>query len=203
MLSPFRVDNILVCHKLPWCVHPHLIPQLIIAKAKQYLRIIMDRPYEDGGIYIILTTISANRWHWGLFICVSDTYGIVYHSTNTNGDWMFEDHMTENVVSSQNIVAALQIGSGIQEQWAQAAHDVLIAVPVIIDGGPDPRWGENFTCRIWVIEACDRLREAGLIPDEPARDVEDDAYRLARAASSTGTRRMGRSRGLRAHQRRN
>lgn len=111
--------------------------------------------------------------------------------------------MTENVVDSLNIIAALQIGGGIEEQWAEAVHNILIAVPVIVDGGLDPRWGQNFTCRVWVLEAVERLRLANLIPDEPALEVEEDAFNAARAASSSGTRRMVMSRGVKAQRLRN
>ena len=61
--------------------------------------------------------------------------------TNANGYWVFGKHMTENILSSQDIVAALQISSGIEEQRAKAVHNTLIAVPVVVDSGLDPRWG--------------------------------------------------------------
>jgi len=159
----------------------------------------MDTPYEDGGIYIILTPLDAatNRYHWGIYISVSDTYGILYHVTNSTGQWIFEEHMTENVVSSRNIVAALQIGTGLANDAADAAHNILSRLPVIIDGSYDSKWGENFTCRVWVLEAVDRLCQHRLIANEEAREVQDDAFRLARAATSTGERKMGISRGVR------
>ncbi|TVY85913.1 hypothetical protein LAWI1_G008756 [Lachnellula willkommii] len=162
----------------------------------------VNLPYEDGGIYIILTTIDAatHRYHWGIFICVSDGFGMVYHVTNTNTptrEWKYEDHMTENVVSSRNIIAALLIGRGLQNDTADAAHRIMASVPVIADGSYDSRWGENFTCRVWVLEAVDRLRQNRLIPNEEARELQDDAFRLARSATSNGTRQMGRSSAVR------
>jgi hypothetical protein len=163
----------------------------------------MDPTYEDGGIYIILTTIGIDRWHWGIYVSVSDTYGMFYHVTNRKGQWVFQDQMTENVVDHLNIIAALQIGGSIEEQWAEAVHNILIAVPVIAEGGLDPRWGQNFTCRVWVLEAVDRLRLANLVPDEPSLEVEEDAFNAARAASSSGTRRMVMSRGVKAQRLRN
>ncbi|TVY40753.1 hypothetical protein LOCC1_G006081 [Lachnellula occidentalis] len=151
--------------------------------------------YEDGGMYIILATIdaAAHRYHWGLFICVSDGFGMVYHVTNSTGGWSLEEHMIEHAVFSRDIVAALLIGTGLQDDAADAAHRIVTSAPVIADGSHDSKWGENFTCRIWILEAVDRLRGNGLIPDEEAREVQDDAFRLAMSATSTGTRKMGRS----------
>ncbi|TVY17439.1 hypothetical protein LARI1_G005321 [Lachnellula arida] len=117
---------------------------------------------------------------------------MVYNVTNTNtptGEWIFEDNMNEDVVSSRNIIATLLIGRGLQDDAADAAHRVMTSVPVIADGSRDSRWGENFTCRVWVLEAVDQLRGNRLIPNEEAREVQDDAFRLARSATSIGRER--------------
>lgn len=159
----------------------------------------MDQPYEEGGMYIILTTIDAatDRYHWGIYVCVSDAFGMVYHVTNAHGRWAFEELMTEDIHSSRSIVAALQIGRGVTNDAADAAHGVFCSLPVIADGSHDASCGENFTCRVWVLEAVHRLRQRGLVPDEEAREVEDEVFRLARSATSHGVRRLRRSRGLR------
>lgn len=167
----------------------------------QYRSLSMNRRYENGGLYIIMSPMGgAHRYHWGIYMSVSDTYGMVYNATDGGNRWVMEEKMTESVVSSLNIKAALHFGAQPpppeHEGWADAVHDVLINVPVIPDGGHDPNWGENFTCRVWVLEAIDRLRRAGLISSSPAREVEDDAWALAHSAISTARRLMDDSRGL-------
>lgn len=47
-----------------------------------------------------------------------------------------------------------------------------------------------------MMEALDRLRAAGLVPNEPAKDVVEEAYRLAHLASLISTREMRKSKGL-------
>ena len=158
----------------------------------------MDGNYEDGGMYIILTPISASRWHCGIYIGMSETYGMLYHVTNKNDEnkWIFEERKTENVVAFRTIVAALHIATDIQEQRLNSVHSILVATPIIADGSTDPKWGLPFTCSVWMMEALDRLRAAGLIPNEPAKDVVEEAYRLAHLASLISTREMRKSNGL-------
>ncbi|TVY84939.1 hypothetical protein LSUE1_G001440 [Lachnellula suecica] len=173
--------------------------ELIPSYSKFPLEIFVMDSYEDGCMYIILTPLDAtrHRYHWGIYVSVSDTYGMLYHVTNSSGQWVFEEHMTENVISSRSIVAALQIGSGIQNDTADTAHRIMAAVPVISDGSHDSKWGEDFTCRVWVLEAVERLRQQRLVANEEAREVQDDAFRLARSATSTGQKKMGQSSGVR------
>jgi hypothetical protein len=159
---------------------------------------IVDRKYEDGSMYIILAPLSANRWYCGIYIVVSDTYGMLYHVSNKNDDskWIFQERMTENVVAFYTIVAALHIATDIQEQRLTSVHDILVATPVIADGGMDPKWGLHSESSVWVMEASDRLRAASLIPNEPAKNVVEGAYRLAHLASLISTREMRKSDGL-------
>ncbi|KFZ07377.1 hypothetical protein V501_06514 [Pseudogymnoascus sp. VKM F-4519 (FW-2642)] len=159
---------------------------------------IVDRKYEDGSMYITLAPVSANHWHCGIYIVVSDTYGMLYHASNKNDDskWNFQERMTENIVAFHTIVAALHIATDIQEQRLASVHDILVATPVIADGGMDPKWGLHFESSVWVMEALDRLRAAGLIPNEPAKDVVEEAYRLAHLASLIGSKEMRKSDGL-------
>lgn len=159
---------------------------------------IMDGKYEDGGMYIILTPIRAGRWHCGIYVGVSETYGMLYHVTNKNEDnkWVFEERMTETVVAFRTIVAALHIATYIDDDRLNSVHSILIATPVIADGKMDPKWGLPFTSSVWMMEALDRLRDAGLVPNELAKDVVEEASRLAHMASLNSTREMRKSKGL-------
>lgn len=146
--------------------------------------------YEDGGLYIILTTIATSTWHWGIYLSVSGNYGMVYHATDTTNIWVKEDHMTENIAMSRSIICALHFGHDIQGDRSQAAHDIMAAVPVIVDGAVDPKWGRKFNCIVWILEALDRLRKAGLIPDQPPLEVEDEVRNLVTSCGSLGERRI-------------
>lgn len=93
-------------------------------------------------------------------------------------------------------LGALHIGTGIENDVADKVHNILTRVPVIADGAFDPKWRESFTCRVWVLEAVERLRQERLIPDEEARELESEAFRLVGVATSTGRQISRRSAGL-------
>lgn len=122
--------------------------------------------YEDGSMYIILSDIRRNvqgEWHWGIFLALSHPWGQIYHATNDDpsNQWRFEEIMSDTIPSSQDIMTALEIGRGLTENQISEIHNILVGVPVVIDGGYVPRWGENFTCRVWIKEALEALRIAG------------------------------------------
>ena len=98
--------------------------------------------------------------------------------------------MTENVSSSRNIMTAIEIARGLTEGQISEIHNILVGVPVGEDGGYVQRWGENFTCRVWVKEALEALRSAGWIYNVDVTEIEDEAIRGASAAVSTGTREV-------------
>ncbi|KAH6717564.1 hypothetical protein BKA61DRAFT_474738 [Leptodontidium sp. MPI-SDFR-AT-0119] len=144
--------------------------------------------YEAGGLYIILSLLPNDGMHWGLFLMVSHPWGNVYNATDSSGEWVLEEHMTENVVGSQSIIVALQIGSGIDESQSTAVHGIITSTPVLRQGGFVARWNENFRCRVWVKDAIERLRVADFVPDCDVQDIEDEADSVARQAKNMDQR---------------
>ncbi|TVY89397.1 hypothetical protein LAWI1_G006063 [Lachnellula willkommii] len=149
-----------------------------------------DAQYEAGAMYIILSTLENGGMHWGIFLMVSPPFGMIYNATDNNGPWRLDAHMTENVVSSVSILAGLMIQRHIDESMLDRIDNVLTQVPCPPQGGYMSQWGENFRCGIWVKDAVERLRLAGLIEDCPAEEICDEALNLGRSARTTGQRRL-------------
>ncbi|KAG4429124.1 hypothetical protein IFR05_015392 [Cadophora sp. M221] len=99
-------------------------------------------------------------------------------------EWVLDENMTENVVGSQSIIVALQIGSGIDESQSSVVHSIITDTLVLRQGGFVPRWSENFRCCVWVKNAVERLRVAGFVPDCDVQDLEDEADSVARQAKN-------------------
>ena len=151
-------------------------------------------PYKDYGVYIILSNLSKPaKWHWGLFICVSKPYGQVYHATNVPGPWRFEEHMTSGVVDSKQILAAIELAILPDEDKIDIAHKALKDVPVSPDGDFCERWGEHFTCRIWVKKALEKLKTVGVLNFSSADELEQEAIRIVSGAARTGQRTLAES----------
>ncbi|TVY34618.1 hypothetical protein LOCC1_G008309 [Lachnellula occidentalis] len=147
-----------------------------------------NEAYEPGAMYILLSTLANGGMHWGIFLMVSPPFGMIYNATDGSGSWKLDAHMTENVASSVNILAGLMIKRHIDENMQDQIHNVLTQVPCPPEGGYISQWGENFRCRIWVKDAVERLRLAGLIEDYPTEDIWDEAHNLGLSARSNGKR---------------
>jgi hypothetical protein len=155
----------------------------------------IDTPlaYADGSMYVILANIGRNaqrEWHWGIYLCLSDPWGQVYNVTDSNNKWHYDEYMTETIASLRTIMTALEIARGLTESQIEAIHNILREVPVMENGGYVPRWGVNFTCRVWVKDTLDALRSAGWIHNVDVEVIEDEAKRGASAAVSTAERRV-------------
>ncbi|KAK2755521.1 hypothetical protein FQN54_006461 [Arachnomyces sp. PD_36] len=146
-------------------------------------------PYKDYGLYILMSNISRPaQWHWGIYICVSKPYGQVYHATNTSGLWEFQESLTDGVANSRQIIAAVELGMLSGEDKIDLAHKALMEVPVSRGGDYCEKWGEHFTCRIWVKEALEKLKAVGVVNFSSVDQVEEEAIRIAGGATRVGRR---------------
>ena len=100
---------------------------------------------------------------------------------------MFEEELTDGVVDSKEILAAIEL-TILSEKNISDVHKILAGIPVPRDGGFRAKWKENFTCRIWIKEALDNLEEAGVFSISSVGDLENEAIRAATGAVRTGTR---------------
>jgi len=66
----------------------------------------------------------------------------------------------------------------------------LTEINVVPDGSYMPRWQEDFTCRVWVKDALEKLREKGWIANVNVAHVEEEARRGAIAAVTTRVREV-------------
>jgi hypothetical protein len=161
----------------------------------------MEIPYEDGGMYIILQPLSQNRWHWGIFLMLSHPWGQLYTVADSGPPsgpkrWHLDEYLTESIPDSPYITAALQIASGVNEENSEAVHDVLTNIQVPEKGGHCEKWNEEFSDKLWVMEAVEQLKNRGLVPDLSAKEVENEASTLGIAAEKAGERMLGVSRAV-------
>lgn len=147
--------------------------------------------FKNGEMYVILSSINLpTQWHWGIFICIAYPWGQVYHATNREGYWIFEENMTEGLVQTRSIRAAVKLASLPGEDTISAIHNTLKTVPVQRNGEFVQKWGENFTCRVWVKEALETLKHKQLISFSSIDHLEQTIISKGIQANSLGTRML-------------
>lgn len=144
--------------------------------------------HEPRGMYIILSTMKNGGIHWGIFVMVSYPFGMVYNATDNDGTWRFEEHMTEIIPYSDNILGGLLIKRPIDENTQDQIREVLSQVPCRPEGDYISRWGKKFYCTVWVKDAVERLRLAGLIGNYSAERICLEALNLGEGARRNGQR---------------
>ncbi|WEW60783.1 hypothetical protein PRK78_006271 [Emydomyces testavorans] len=139
---------------------------------------------EKKGLYIFLwDTGTKGKFHWGLFIALSESSGIVFHQVVVAGG-KNQLHLLmekEDVLTSEGLLAALKIGEieDINDEWIKAVEYCVRSAQV------DSSYFE-FTCRTWVLAVIYELADGGFIWLDPDWSkiwyIEEEAARLARDA---------------------
>jgi len=135
-------------------------------------------PFEESGIYVILSAIGVqnDRFHWGIYAAVDG--GQIYHATNETPDftWKMEAKSRDKVNKSRSMRLAMKIGSVKSKAQADKADAVLRAVPIAKYGEYIAKYNQKFTCRIWVREALEALNEAKIVEFTcDTEDIQDEA----------------------------
>ncbi|TFY81418.1 hypothetical protein EWM64_g2592 [Hericium alpestre] len=129
---------------------------------------------ETGSLYIVLTLRSDrpddDTFHWALYFhkpTASHPGGLKYHITNLNSDRWLVAHAPESAVQKTFLLVCLvRIAEGIPaERWAEV--DWLVRAK---DGKLDE---EGLTCRVWLSQAIERLRKAGLVRYPSVGELEE------------------------------
>ncbi|EEP80415.1 predicted protein [Uncinocarpus reesii 1704] len=133
---------------------------------------------EQKGIYIFLWDTGAKgKYHWGLFIALSQSSGVLFHHVPIGNQWEFLME-NEDILTSQGLLAGLKIGEieEINGDWLKAVEDCVRSARV------DKSRGE-FNSRTWVMAAIYELANGGFIWLDPdwgkVRHIEEEALRLA------------------------
>lgn len=173
-------------------------------------------PYEDGSLYILLSLLpgQCDRWHWSLFVMISNPYGQLYQVVSTHsapcqgpssssrdigckGRWIFCQDMTPVIPDERAVILALQIAKELAEEDVAVLDEVVNATRVGAVGEWSESWGEEFSCRVWVKEVLANLRmvaETGEVvvvqQNSDIDGLESEALSLARGCMRSGERRL-------------
>jgi len=153
-------------------------------------------PFENSGIYIILSAVpsEAHLFHWGLYISVNG--GQIYHARNDGPDrtWKVEAKNRDTLIASKSMRLAMKIGTVKSSAQADEADELLRAVPVAKHGEYMEKYRERFTCRIWVREALDALNGAKIVQFEcSTEDIQDEATSVASRLVMSGVKGLAES----------
>ncbi|KAJ5359608.1 uncharacterized protein N7496_012021 [Penicillium cataractarum] len=149
--------------------------------------------FEVNGLYILLTDRGENSFafHWGFYLHQSGISGCIYHLINDDGpaSWRFDSRLSENVMFSQRLLAAIKIGV-IDLVLHQALPDRLQEIPIAYS----TRFHESITCRVWLKEALFALDDEGYVKlTRSVDEIEAEAKILAIQNKSMGQRTVSRS----------
>lgn len=178
-------------------------------------------PYRDGSLYLLLSLLpgQGDRWHWSLFMMLSHPYGQLYQVVATTsaacqgvpsaarqivkGRWIFCEYMTAVIVDERAVILALEIARDLAEDDIGVLDEVVKATRVGCVGEWNEKWGEEFSCRVWIKEVLENLRmvaEKGKVVIVPGdcsiADLVDEATLLAKSCMASGQTRLLTSRVL-------
>lgn len=133
---------------------------------------------EKNGLYMLLwDTGIKDKYHWGLFIALSEISGILFHQTTNGPNWVFIMER-KNTTRSENLLAGLKLGvlENVTEDWIESVKECVRATEV--EG--------EFTCRTWALTALYDMTNQGFIGLMPEWRkilfIEEEAKKLARTA---------------------
>ncbi|KFY92315.1 hypothetical protein V498_05038 [Pseudogymnoascus sp. VKM F-4517 (FW-2822)] len=124
--------------------------------------------FDINGLYILLSKQEIpDTWHWGLYLHGGPN-GWVFHITRIADMWIFDKHLSPNIIHSMSMEAALKIAVLDDPRMRQALNDRISTVPL----EDTARFG-RLTCRTWVLRAIYELDTEGYISLKPGATVEE------------------------------
>ncbi|OBT79921.1 hypothetical protein VF21_01542 [Pseudogymnoascus sp. 05NY08] len=109
------------------------------------------------------------------------------------------DHLTEDIPTSQTIIAALLIDPDVRDHRLASAHSILVDTPVPSISTPAATPADVASASsAWVMSALTHLDTAVFGIDEPIAPLMEEASLLAAFAASNGSSEMRESRAVRA-----
>lgn len=137
------------------------------------------RPLSDlrpGALYLVLFIRPSglpNDFHWGLYLHKDgERGGTKLHITNLGfcpGNWIADHGVTKGVLKSMALIGLMRIS---REDPAneRVIADIIRQEDAILNNIPE------ITCRIWVLRACERLRQAGYMSFPSLEALEREAF---------------------------
>lgn len=130
----------------------------------------MSSTFLDNGLYIglFVRDTEPGTYHWCLYMHHSGPSGKKYHIRDLGSGWTGEFKDTKGALKEVLLIGYLRIASISSESRSQA--DRLIE---------STRYdNEGVTCRTWVLEAVQKLVDAGLVRCASVKEIEEDAKKF-------------------------
>lgn len=142
-----------------------------------------DLAVQDNGLYVLLSLQGKpGKWHWGLYLHLPDG-GWIFHAIKHAGTtaYTYIHRTSPNVDRSIRVVAGLRVAQIDDAEMRDALRAFLGRTEPGFPFESRNQFG-RLTCRTWVLEALDRLNQAGHIsiqPDRTPQHIEDEAFERA------------------------
>ena len=126
---------------------------------------------KDNSLYLMLYVLKLGeiKFHWGLYLHKDIEHGgTKYHAVGSPGKWMMDHGRTFGACSSRALIGMMRIASIPPAKFGEL--DKIITEE-------DSKWPEipNFTCRVYVSRACERLKSMGYISFETWTELQEEA----------------------------
>ncbi len=146
---------------------------------------------QENALYVILSKQGKpGKWHWGLYLHLPGG-GWIFHATKHSGTtaYTYAHRTSPNLQRSVEVVAGLRVAQIDDAEMRDALRAFLGVTEPGFPFEPRNQYG-RLTCRTWVLEALDRLNQAGHIsiqPDRSPQHIEQEALGDASANYNSGT----------------
>ncbi|KAI0369522.1 hypothetical protein BV20DRAFT_352972 [Pilatotrama ljubarskyi] len=124
---------------------------------------------EDGHVprnimVALCATEDSGSYHWLIYLCMSNRRGYKFHAHNDNGKsyWRYE-YKAWNGMDSASCVAFTKIGRLADDLTPDDIDEAVKTIPMAVPDRDRPRFGDRFTCLVWLRAAMYNLHVAGII----------------------------------------
>ena len=133
---------------------------------------------EPWGIYVALSIHdeSVPNYHWSFYIPFDEDRGQLYEAVdNATHKWVIDTRLCMTLRFSTRLTAMMKVG-----QISNAMSDTFNEI-VMNPSLKAPRNGQEFSCRVWILNALGSLDAAGLVTCKDVYAFEQEAVDIAKA----------------------
>ena len=125
----------------------------------------------DNSIYIMLFALRLGevKFHWALYVHEDiERGGTIYQAAGSPGNWIMDHGQTFGACERNYLIGMMRIASIQQPNFKELAEIITVE---------DSKWPEikDFSCRVYVKRACERLKSQGYITFESWAELQKEA----------------------------
>lgn len=128
-------------------------------------------PFQENSLYIGLYVrdTEPGTYHWSLYLHHVGSSGKKYHIRNIGSGWMSEFEIIKGALKEMLLIGYLRIANISPDSDAQRQTE---ADRLIESTRYD---GEGVTCRTWLLDAVQKMRDAGIVRCRSIEALEEEA----------------------------